>query len=181
MSCEFVLNKSVKTMKTKYQELMTNMNTLKDKMGTVLHCKEVTNEQNSIIWDTVCRSLEAILDRIRVNELKAQQLQETSPTTEKDLLNVLKMMTLMDAIFIDTSKVLDDSKSGDTNQNSPSFADQMVSIKHNIDLVSLELTKIKTVNETLANIVSNYNLELAVATSDHENDGDSPNIDQNNV
>ncbi|KFB44539.1 hypothetical protein ZHAS_00012474 [Anopheles sinensis] len=151
-------------MQAKYEELLTSMNGLKERIGTDSK-HDAREESNLIIWQSVYRSLEAILDRIRVNQLKAQQLHE--PAQEKDLINIMKVMALIDAILADTSKMPEDAK-----QNSPSFADQMVSLKQNMDLVSLELTKIKTVNETLANVVSNYNLELAVANSENENDED---------
>uniref|UniRef100_A0AAG5DC52 Uncharacterized protein n=1 Tax=Anopheles atroparvus TaxID=41427 RepID=A0AAG5DC52_ANOAO len=172
-------------MENKYKAVLANMNDQKNEMQ-LLHCyqfAEKSTEPASFHWVTVHRNLDALLERINATHLKAKQLQHATPATEKDTLNLIKMLELIHAILIDYSKIYKEQAWRDSKfeNKSGAFGNQMVKVKQQIDLISFEVTKLKTVSESLENIVSNYKMELSTASSDQENEEEDQNAVQNNV
>uniref|UniRef100_A0A182MPS0 Uncharacterized protein n=1 Tax=Anopheles culicifacies TaxID=139723 RepID=A0A182MPS0_9DIPT len=156
------------------------MKELKAKMNTFYNeqCDEEQQQQTPSQWEAIYCSIHSVMEQLKIHNLKAQQLQQTEPWSEKDMVNLMRILELAysclkDCGYIKLHENFDDMKKGSNpTTQQPVFGEQMAKLKQQIDLVSFEITKLRTVKEALDNIYSNYNMELAVSSSDQENEED---------
>ncbi|XP_053663464.1 uncharacterized protein LOC128712598 [Anopheles marshallii] len=161
---------------SKYSSQITSMKELKQKLNT-LHNEQSDEAPLQLTpshWETIYCNISCVMEQLKIHNLKAQQLQQTEPWSEKDVVNLMKILELAYSCFKDCAYInlhadnCDDASSPTTQQ--PVFGEQMAKLKQQIDLTSFEITKLRTVKEALDNIYSNYNIELAVSSSDQDNE-----------
>ncbi|XP_052895561.1 uncharacterized protein LOC128302740 [Anopheles moucheti] len=161
---------------SKYSNQITKMKKLKEKLNTLY--KEQSDEEQlqhtPSHWETIYCNVSSVMEQLKIHNLKAQQLQQTEPWSEKDVVNLMKILELAYTCFKDCAYInlhsdsYNDASSPTTHQ--PAFGEQMTKLKQQIDVASFEITKLRTVKEALENIYSNYNIELAVSSSDQDNE-----------
>ncbi|XP_050078630.1 uncharacterized protein LOC126565491 [Anopheles maculipalpis] len=169
---------------TKYSCHISNLKELKDKMSTMY--KIQSDEQQQEIpsqWETIYCNVKSVIDQLKIHNLKAQGLQHTEPWSEKDMVNLIKILELTytclkDCGYINQFTEVHDemSKASSTTAQQPTFGEQMAKLKQQIDLVSFEVTKLRKVKEALDNIYSNYNMELAVSSSEQNNEEEADDV-----
>ncbi|XP_052867980.1 uncharacterized protein LOC128273947 [Anopheles cruzii] len=120
--------------------------------------------------------LSGLLEQINIRKLKTQQLQYNVPATENDTVYFNKMLELLYATFKDGLRMDDQAREADlgatfdnTAMVTPPFQQQMLKVKQQIDILSFEVAKLKSVNEALDTIYAKDKMELALACSEPEN------------
>uniref|UniRef100_A0A453YZX5 Uncharacterized protein n=1 Tax=Anopheles gambiae TaxID=7165 RepID=A0A453YZX5_ANOGA len=158
----------------KYSEQLANMKRLKEKMKALYH-ETVEQEPTDSHWDTVYCNINNVMEQLKIHNLKAQQHQSTDPWSEKDMVNLNKILALTYACIKDCGNIKQHDGYDCTNKDGnsavvPGFGEQMVKMKQQIDLISFEITKLKAVKDALDNIYSNYNVEMAVSSNEQDNE-----------
>uniref|UniRef100_A0A4Y0BK01 Uncharacterized protein n=1 Tax=Anopheles funestus TaxID=62324 RepID=A0A4Y0BK01_ANOFN len=153
------------------------MKELKKKMSTLYKEQpaEEQQQQGSSHWETIYCNIKCVMEQLKIHNLKAQQLQQTEPWSEKDMVNLTKILELAYTCFKDCAYINQHAENVDCNPcnsttQQPVFGEQMAKLKQQLDLLAFEITKLTTVKEALDNIYSSYNMELAVTSSDQDNE-----------
>ncbi|XP_035909542.1 uncharacterized protein LOC118511050 [Anopheles stephensi] len=169
---------------TKYSSQISSLKELKEKMSTMYYAQSAEQQQHiPTNWETIYCSVNAVMEQLKIHNLKAQRLQHTEPWSEKDMVNLMKILELTCICFKDCgyinmlTEMHDEvNRASSTTAQQPAFSEQMAKLKQQIDLVSFEVAKLRKVKEALDNIYSNYNMELAVSSSEQDNEDEADDV-----
>uniref|UniRef100_A0A182NWT8 Uncharacterized protein n=1 Tax=Anopheles dirus TaxID=7168 RepID=A0A182NWT8_9DIPT len=176
---------------SKYSEQLFSLRELKEKMKPLYICQSDKQQHLEDIpahWNTIYCKMESSLEQLKNHNLKAQHLQNSDSWSEKDIVTLIRILELIytclkDCLYIN----LHTKQHNATNERAcarvdhPPFGEQMGKLKQQIDLFSIELTKVRTIKDALDNIYSIYNMELAGSSSDQDNEEEDCDDDQNDV
>uniref|UniRef100_A0A182T349 Uncharacterized protein n=1 Tax=Anopheles maculatus TaxID=74869 RepID=A0A182T349_9DIPT len=150
-----------------------------------MYCVQSDEQQLQVPshWETIYCSVNSVMEQLKIHNLKAQRLQHTEPWSEKDMVNLMKILELTYSCLKDCGYISmlteahdEMNRMSSTTSQQPAFGEQMAKLKQQIDLVSFEVTKLRKVKEALDNIYSNYNMELAVSTSEQDNEEEADDV-----
>uniref|UniRef100_A0A182FYP4 Uncharacterized protein n=1 Tax=Anopheles albimanus TaxID=7167 RepID=A0A182FYP4_ANOAL len=121
--------------------------------------------------------LSGLLEQVSIRKLKCRRQQNVLPTaTEKDVLNVNKLLELIHDSLKDYTKL--ETLTHDTGRGAKPFERQMIEIQQLIDLMSIEITKLKTVSDAIESIHTNYEAEIGRIMNEPDNEGDLSDTDK---
>ncbi|XP_058059527.1 uncharacterized protein LOC131210316 [Anopheles bellator] len=134
--------------------------------------QKFVNEANSVA--KVHADLSGLLEQMNIRKLKTQQLQYDASATENDTVYFNKMLELMYATFKDGVRIDDLARAtelGATFDNTaivtPPFQQQILKVKQQIDMLSFEVAKLKSVNEALDTIYAKDQMEMELDEADN--------------
>ncbi|XP_049532752.1 uncharacterized protein LOC125949608 [Anopheles darlingi] len=115
--------------------------------------------------------LSGLLEQVNMRKLKSRRQQNTLPTaTEKDVLNMNKLLELIYGSLKDYTKL--ETLTDHAGRGAKPFEKQMIEIQQLIDLMSIEITKLKTVSDAIEGIHTNYETEIGRTANEPENETD---------